>query len=402
MKTILVAGSGFAGLWAALGAARQADLSGADVRIRLVSPAPTLTIRPRLYQRNPQALAVDLQRTLTPVGVEHVPMCVQEIDLSARSVSGTIREGGRGQGDREQLRYDRLVLAMGSQVNQPSISGIESHTQGVDDLQQAIAFDQALGRLSGDTPASIAILGAGFTGIELALEMRDRLTEHAGESHAQAARIVLLDSQGLGGALGEEAQPVIRSALNDARIEIEENVQISDVSAAGVTLADGRMLECTLVVNALGLRAHPITQTLKVPLDESGRIVVDENLKAAPGLFAAGDIAHAMADDDHAALMSCQHAMPMGKCAGANAVLDLIDESLLAYRQPDYVTCLDLGRAGALLTQGWDRNLVMNGPQAKELKNQINNQWIYPPADDAAAILAAAAMDWHPSQAANG
>ena len=51
-KKIVVAGSGFAGLWSALSAARAVDLAGKskDIEVVVVSPSPSLVVRPRLYE----------------------------------------------------------------------------------------------------------------------------------------------------------------------------------------------------------------------------------------------------------------------------------------------------------------------------------------------------------------
>jgi NADH:ubiquinone reductase (H+-translocating) len=77
--------------------------------------------------------------------------------------------------------------------------------------------------------------------------------------------------------------------------------------------------------------------------------------------------------------MSCQHAIPLGKFAGHNTAADLVGGDMLPYRQPDYVTCLDLGAAGALFTRGWDRAMLFTGAVGKRLKEQINRFDIYPP-----------------------
>ena len=60
------------------------------------------------------------------------------------------------------------------------------------------------------------------------------------------------------------------------------------------------------------------------------------------------------------------------------------------YQQKVYVTCLDLGEAGALFTRGWERTVEMVGEQAKKTKQEINTVWIYPPRPDRAAALASA------------
>jgi NADH dehydrogenase len=111
-------------------------------------------------------------------------------------------------------------------------------------------------------------------------------------------------------------------------------------------------------------------------------------------VFVAGDAAAADTGDGHLALQSCQHALQLGRFAGENAARDLLGQPTVPYRQPRYVTCLDLGRAGAVRTQGWDREVVQAGAEAKATKQMINRRLIYPPADvDGATLLAMSSID---------
>jgi NADH dehydrogenase len=121
------------------------------------------------------------------------------------------------------------------------------------------------------------------------------------------------------------------------------------------------------------------------------------HVRDIPDVFAAGDVARAYTDDSHVALMSCQHAMPMGRFAGYNAARELMLLPLQPYRQPDYVTCLDLGAAGAVFTRGWDREIVLRDDAAKSKKRMINTERIYPPTGERDAILAMAAIDPRPA-----
>ena len=157
-------------------------------------------------------------------------------------------------------------------------------------------------------------------------------------------------------------------------------------------------LQGTWLIVTVGLRASPLAEQLPVKRDELGRLPTDEMLrvKEVPGVYATGDIARAYVDDENLALMSCQHAEVMGRFAGYNAARDLLGLSLRSYRQPDYLTCLDLGVSGALFTAGWDREVQKEGEEAKQLKQLINCEWIYPPKGDRDAILAAAHIDARP------
>jgi NADH dehydrogenase len=148
------------------------------------------------------------------------------------------------------------------------------------------------------------------------------------------------------------------------------------------------------VIWCAGIRANPMTAQFGVECDHLGRLPVDDYLRvvAVPAVFAAGDVAAARMDDEHVSVMSCQHGRPMGRYAGYNVVGDLLGEPILALRIPWYVTVLDLGPAGAVYTEGWDRQVVASGEVAKAIKRTINTQRIYPPLNgDRDAILSAAA-----------
>ncbi|HEY9568144.1 MAG TPA: NAD(P)/FAD-dependent oxidoreductase, partial [Thalassobaculum sp.] len=102
-----------------------------------------------------------------------------------------------------------------------------------------------------------------------------------------------------------------------------------------------------------------------------------------------GDTARAATDDlGHTSLMSCQHANRLGAVAGHNAAADLLGMPAAPYQQKNYVTCLDLGAAGAVFTRGWDKTVEMTGDKAKATKVEINTKWIYPPAADQEAAFA--------------
>ncbi|HBO6774596.1 TPA: FAD-dependent oxidoreductase, partial [Pseudomonas aeruginosa] len=230
------------------------------------------------------------------------------------------------------------------------------------------------------------------TGIETATEMPARLRSVLGEN--QDVRVVIVDrGERIGAVMGDGIRPSIIEASDSLGIEWITGATVSEVDANGVTLADGRHIESNTVIWTVGFRASPLTEQLNAERDGQGRLHVDGNLKVRglEHIFAAGDVAYAATDDiGNFAAMSCQHAISLGRHAGNNAAADLIGVTPTQYRQPKYVTCLDLGAWGAVYTEGWDRQLKLVKAEAKELKTQINTVWIYPPAADRATALAAA------------
>jgi len=169
---------------------------------------------------------------------------------------------------------------------------------------------------------------------------------------------------------------------------------VTEVDEGGATLSTGEKLAASSVVWCAGMRANPLTADLGAARDRLGRVPVDDYLRVdgVRDVFAAGDVAAAKMDDTHLSVMSCQHGRPMGRFAGYNVISDLLGAPMLPLRIPWYVTVLDLGPAGAVYTEGWDRLVVASGAEAKATKRTINAERIYPPLNgDRDAILAAAA-----------
>jgi len=387
MSDVVVLGSGFAGLWAALGAARRLDELGAtDVAITVLSSQPYHDIRVRNYEADLTPCRIPLTDVLDPVGVEHLTADVTAIDPASHTVTSSAGPH----------TYDRLVVALGSQVVKPDIPGLKEFGFDVDTYDGALRLQRhlaGLARSAATTSASTAVVvGAGLTGIETACELPSRLASLFPDT---APRVVLVDrNPHVGSDMGASARPVIEAALDTLGVQTRLGVGVTAVDADGVTLSTGEVLPTSTVVWCAGMRANPLTADLGVPRDRLGRLPVDDYLRviSVADIFAAGDVASARMDDAHLSVMSCQHGRPMGRYAGYNVISDLLDEPLLSLRIPWYVTVLDLGPAGAVYTEGWDRHVVASGAEAKATKMTINGRRIYPPLNgDRDAILAAAA-----------
>lgn len=400
MKNIVIVGGGFAGLWAGLTAARELDRHGETVRITLATKDEYLTVRPRLYEVFSEGLRAPLRPVLAPLGIHLQLGTVQNIDRQQRSVHLSVAGG-----ERMALPYDRLILTAGSEQRPLEIPGAAEFALNVDTFAAAQAFDQHLQEVlrRPDRPGRLTfiIVGGGFTGIELATEMRTRIRAHSDAAVARKARIILIErGTVIGQHLGPNPRPAIEAALRDAQIEVYLGASVAQIEREAVVLTDEKRIDASTVVVTTGLRAHPLAAQLGAQVDRQGRVVVDEMLRVngTTDIFAAGDVACAKADEQHTALMSCQHAIPMGKYAGYNAAHDLLGTPLRPYSQPTYVTCLDLGESGALFTVGWDRKPEKSGAVGKQLKQTINTQWIYPPSGNRETILAAADLDgiWPP------
>ncbi|WP_422420478.1 NAD(P)/FAD-dependent oxidoreductase [Pseudomonas sp. GZD-222] len=389
---ILIIGAGFGGVWSALSAARLLDMHDRnDVKISVLAPQAELRMRPRFYEPDVHKMFAPLGDLFDAVGIRFIKGTAQAINEQYRTVTYHDEAG-----DLVALGYDRLVLAAGSQLHRPNLDGIEQHTFDVDQIEGAVRLENHLKSLKNRpfTPArnTVVVAGGGFTGIETATEMPERLRAVLGAD--SQVRVVIVDRGAqVAAVLGDEIRGPILEASKHLGVEWIVDASVSSVDADGVTLEDGTRIEASTVIWTVGFRASPLTERLSGVRDPQGRLHVDGNLKVCQQdyVFAAGDVANAATDDlGNFSVMSCQHAIALGRHAGNNAAADLLGIDPTPYRQPKYVTCLDLGTWGAAFTEGWDRQLKLVKHEAKALKSQINTVWIYPPAADRATALAAA------------
>ena len=379
-KQILIVGAGFAGMWAALSAARLAELNKQSIDITVIAPQPELRVRPRFYESAVQTLVAPLQPLFDATGVNFLRGTVEQILPASKEVSWKDDNG-----EVRLHRYDRLVLASGSHVNRDMVAGAAEHAFDLDQLESASVLEQHLQDLAqqpeSEARNTVVVCGGGFTGIEMALELPGRLREILG-ADAKTRVVVVERGTQPGGRWSKELRDVIIEASAELGVEWLVNAEVESVDASGVTLKDGQVITSQTVIWTVGVQASGLTSQIDAPRDRQGRLHVDSNLQVLghDDIFATGDVAYAATDDKgNHALMTCQHAILLGKFAGNNAAASLLDVEPQPYRQEMYVTCLDLGAWGAVYSEGWDQQVKLTREEAKKLKVSIVSELIYPP-----------------------
>ncbi|RLU05667.1 FAD-dependent oxidoreductase [Pseudomonas prosekii] len=391
-KQILVIGAGFGGMWTALSATRLFDIHQHDgAEVTVLAPQAELRVRPRFYEPNAHQLAAPIDKLFDAVGVKFVQGAAETIDVAEKCVAYLDAFGAK-----KMLSYDKLVLATGSRLASPNTPGVVQHAFDVDQIEQAVRLENHLKALV-EQPESTArntvvVAGGGFTGIETATEMPARMRAILGE-RADIQVIIVDRGDKVGASMGEEISQSIAEASTELGVKWQLKSSVVAVDENGVTLADGQRIDAKTVIWTTGVRASTLTEQIPGERDGLGRLHVDAHLKVIgqDDIFATGDVAYAASDDiGNHALMTCQHAIVLGRHAGNNVAAQLLGVEPTPYSQPKYVTCLDLGAWGAVYTEGWDRQVKLVKQEGKALKTTINTVWIYPPAADRQAAWAAA------------
>ncbi|MBC3248790.1 FAD-dependent oxidoreductase [Serratia fonticola] len=390
-QQILILGAGFAGMWAALSAARLTDLHGRhDIEITVLSPQAELRIRPRFYESEVENYAAPLLPLFAVTGVKFIAGVASEIDSASQQVWY--------HNEQDQLtavRYDRLIMATGSHIAH-ALPGAQQYAFDVDQMESAARLERHLAALA-DQPDSAArntviVCGGGFTGIEVATEMPARLRAILGDS--AAIRVIVVDRSPVpGGRYSEQLRDVISQASLELGVEWRLNSEIKAIDESGLTLKNGEHVASSTVILTVGVQASPLTRQIPGERDPQGRLHVDQQLRVIGqnAVYATGDVAFARTDDQgNHALMTCQHAIMLGRFVGHNVAADLIGIEPLPYRQVNYVTCLDLGAWGAVYSEGWDQMVKFTKEEGKKIKVSITNELIYPPQAEREVAFAAA------------
>ena len=386
---IVIVGAGFAGVWSALSAKRLTNLHDKQVEVLVTAPEPHLVMRPRLYEANPSTMTHSFGALFEAAGIKFVQGVVKAIRTEQHTIDIQSTSGVES-----SVPYTRLVLAAGSNVARPErVAGVQQHAFDVDSLDSAAKLESHLEHLASLPPSpardNIVVCGAGFTGVELATELPRRLN-----LNSKFNIILVENADAIGPELGPGPRPSIMQALHDLNIQVKLGSAVTTIDAGGLTLASGERIETLTPIWTAGVRATPLTQQIPgAARDKLSRLIVDQDLRVPSDkhVFATGDTAHVLADTkgDHLALMSCQHALALGRVSGHNAAADLLGEPMVPYSQEAYLCCLDLGAWGAVVARGWEREVQIGGDAAKRVKAFINQKLIYPPLDVEQALAGA-------------
>jgi NADH dehydrogenase len=221
------------------------------------------------------------------------------ISISAVSDS----EGHELLGER-QLRYDVLILAFGSQVNDFGVPGVVEHCHMLDSGEEALTFqrrvlEQAI-RVSDGTldRLRVGIVGAGATGVELAAELHHAIAamhRFGGLMPVGNLEITVVD---MAARLIPNCDPATSEfaarMLKRLGISVRLNASVREATADGLVLKDGDIVPCELKVWASGVIGRPVaTHLAGLKLDRSRRIVCDDHLRCegVNDVYALGDCA---------------------------------------------------------------------------------------------------------------
>ena len=180
-------------------------------------------------------------------------------------------------GETYEDHYDKLVISTGARPRRLDIPGIERAMW----LRNVTDADDVKAALLAAENKSVAIIGAGFIGIELAENIR----------HMGIPVTIIQRSNSILGQFDPEMVQPLREVLEKRGVKIELNAQPAKITADHVVLADGRKIEAGLVFTAAGVDPdNSLAREAGLKIGSTGGLWVDEQQRTSdPDIFAAGD-----------------------------------------------------------------------------------------------------------------
>jgi NADH dehydrogenase len=347
---VVILGAGFGGLTAA----RALD-SIADVT--LVDRHNFQTFLPLLYQVSTAGLAADhvaypvrgaLRKTKvkfrmgSPISVDHKNKSVK-LDSS------------------EVLAFDYLIVALGSATNDFGITGVAENTLGMKTVNEALNIRseimrrfEDLCRFEDDTKFSIAVVGGGPTGVEMAGAIAELKRGPLTSDSAEAAKnidvyLVEAGSRVLP-ALSPKLSERTKKDLEKLGVKVLTNAAVKEVKPRQIIFADGSKIPSEVTVWAAGVKGEPAMKKLSVP-EENGRIAVDPTLQVTnyPYIFAIGDIAGAKGNDGRFLPMVAPVAMQQARFVAKQIERLTKNHALQSFKYVDKGSMATIGRHKAVV-----------------------------------------------------
>jgi NADH dehydrogenase len=322
----LILGGGFAGSYVARFLGRE----GATI----VSPENFMLFTPLL----PEAASGTLEPRHAVVPLRQ--MCPRAELLLGRAVTLDLEHGHvrvQTEEDLFPVAYRQLVVALGAVSRTLPIPGLAEHALGFKDLADAIHLrNHVLRRLEAAALAptearrrrelTFVFVGAGYAGVEALAELsdlvRDALRFYPALRH-EPHRWVLADKAPrilpeIPTRLGEYAA----AQLARRGVEIRVNTTLEKVEPHAAVLSDGEQILTSTVVWTAGVRPHPLLADLGLPLDETGRVRVDPELRVEgrDNVWALGDCARVLnaSTPEHPDPPTSQHALRQARRLARN------------------------------------------------------------------------------------
>lgn len=345
MTTICILGGGFGGLYTAL-RLQQLDWGSVQHKIILVDKSDRFVFTPLLYElltgeMTAWEIAPTFQDLFKGTNIEFRRGTVELIDLTSQSVQVS---------GYESINYDKLVLALGGETPIGNTPGVAEHTIPFRNLNDVSRLENRLRQLetSDAEKIRVAIVGAGFSGVELACKLADRLGERG------RIRLVELGTKILPAAV-EFNQTAAQAALSARKVWIDLETSVQEVTATELAMEYREKVDripVDVVLWTVGNQVNPVVANLVFERNLRGQIKTLPTLQTVdrPEVYALGDLAEVIDIDGNRIPATAQSALQQADFAAWNIWSQVLNKPLLPFRYTNLGEMMALGSDSATLS----------------------------------------------------
>ena len=354
---ILLVGGGYVGMYTALELRKRL---GDDIALTIANPENFMLYQPFLPEVasgniEPRHVVVPLRQVVP--GARIVVGEVTEIDHADRVA--TVRNAD---GETFRLEYDVVVIGAGSRSRVLPIPGLAERGIGFKSVAEAIYLrNHLIGRLdeAAETPdpqkrrtaLTFVFVGGGYAGVEALAELQDMAVAalaYYPNLRRSDMRWMLVEAAGtILPEIGADLAAYVRSHLEGRGIRVLLQTRLESAEGGVMTLSNGESFAADTLVWTAGVRPEPVARRSGFPVDERGRVVVDEFLRVQgfEGVWSAGDNA-AIPDlvTGRTAPPTAQHALREARRLGRNVAASIRGQPLEAFRHRNLGQLASLGR----------------------------------------------------------
>ena len=354
---VCILGGGFGGLYTALRLSQLPWSHGEKPEILLIDQRDRFLFSPLLYELVTGALqtweiAPPFTELLANTGIRFVQAQVSHVDLEQRQV---FLESAPA------VTYDRLVLALGGETPMTMAPGVADYAIPFRTVEDAFQLQERLQVLEASERdrLRVAIAGAGYSGVELACKLAERLGDRG------RVRLVELGDQILRNS-PDFNRETAQKALEKYGVWVDLETRITEVMADSLSLEfKGKVdtIPVDLVMWTVGTQMAEAVKALPLPKNERGQLLVTPTLQIEghPELFALGDSAECLDAAGQRVPATAQAAFQQADYTGWNLWASLSDRPLLPFRYQHLGEMMALGSDNATLA---GLGLKLDGPLA--------------------------------------
>lgn len=343
MKKIVILGGGFGGLYTALRLiqlnwTQQPQITIIDKNDRFVfSPLLYELITEEMQSWEVAPLYADL---LANTPIQYIQDTVTDINLNTQEVTLT----------NSKVTYDRLVVALGGITPDDMVKGAKEYAIPFRSLENAYKLKEKLRMLENSDKEFIrvAVIGGGYSGIELGLKIADRLGKRGKIRIIDRGDDILSNS-------AEFNQKTAKKALFDRKIWLDLETDIVEIEENQISIEYKHKIDTIpvdIVLWTVGTKPVKIINKLSLPQTPQGKIKINPYLQVEnyPEISSMGDLVECYDQDGKILPNTAQVAFQQSDYCAWNIWASIEEKSLLPFQYQPLGEMLALGKDNATLS----------------------------------------------------